>query len=74
MDYIRKIPSSPFHRVNSTFVHCENQKDARNLSHIHLILEVKKLLTNQERFSIDDIHTDTDLDFFNNNYHYNINQ
>ncbi len=69
MDYIRKSSSSPFHRVGSTCVHCEYQKDAGNLSHIHLILEVKKILTDQERFSIDDIHTGTGLDFFNNNYH-----
>jgi hypothetical protein len=41
--YIRKSPSSPFHRVNSTFVHWEYQKDAGNLSHIHLILEVRVL-------------------------------
>ncbi len=39
-----------------------------------MILEVKKILTDQEGFSIDDIHTGTDLDFFNNNYHFNKNQ
>ena len=42
VDKIRKSPSSPFHRANSTFVHCEYQEDAGTLSHIHFILEVKK--------------------------------
>jgi hypothetical protein len=67
MDYIRNSPSGAFHRVNSIFVHCEYQKDAGNLSHIHLIMEVRKCLTDQERLLIDDILTGTDLDFFNNN-------
>jgi hypothetical protein len=66
VDYIRKCPSSPAHRVNSTFVHCEYQKVAHSLD-----LGSEKILTDQERFSIDDIHTGTDLDFFNNNCHYN---
>ena len=41
IDYIQKSPSSPFKRVGGIFTRYEYQKDVGNLSHIHLILQVK---------------------------------
>ena len=40
IDYLRNSPSSPFCKVGAIFVRYEYQKDAGNLSHIHLILHV----------------------------------
>ena len=40
MKYLRKNPSSPFKRVDYIIIRHEYNKDAGNLSHIHLILEI----------------------------------
>jgi predicted GIY-YIG superfamily endonuclease len=56
VDYLRKSPSSPYRRVNSIFVRYEYQKDAGNLSHIHLILEISwKLLSDEEKEFVKDL-------------------
>ena len=47
--YMRNSPSSPYTNVLSIFVKCEYQKDAGNLSHNHLILEVNWEALNQEQ-------------------------
>ena len=56
VEYLYKSPSSPFCRVGGIFVRYEYQKDAGNLSHIHLILQVKwDELTDEERQFMKDI-------------------
>ncbi len=53
------VDYSPFHRVDSS---CEYQKEAENLSCIHLILDVKKdCFTDQERLYIDNALTEVRL-------------
>ena len=41
VEYLQRSPTSPFCRVGGIFVRYEYQKDTGNLSHIHLILQVK---------------------------------
>ena len=56
VEYLQKSPSSPFRRVGGIFVRYEYQKDAGNLSHIHLILQVLwDDLNAEERAFMDDI-------------------
>ena len=56
VEYLQKSPSSPFRRVGGIFIRYEYQKDAGNLSHIHLILQVKwEELTPEEKDFMDDI-------------------
>ena len=51
--YLRKIPSSSYQYFLSIFARNESQKDAVNLSHINLILEVQWIfLTESQRDSI----------------------
>ena len=52
VDYLRHSPSSPYQNVNSIFVRYEYQEEKGNLSHIHLILEVKwdELTPSQKEF------------------------
>ena len=54
IDYLRLSPTSPFRRTGSIFARNEYQKDAGNLSHIHLMIEVKwEELTTEEREFVD---------------------
>lgn len=46
MTYLRKSPTSPYRDVLSIFIRNEYQKDVGNLSHIHLLLEIKKPIVN----------------------------
>lgn len=56
LTYLRKSPTSPFRKVESIFVRHEYQKDRGNLSHIHLILEVKwKDLSPEEEGFVEDL-------------------
>ena len=52
LDYLRKSPSSPYKKTLSIFARHEYQKDAGNLSHIHLLLQVdwKCLKTEEKEF------------------------
>ena len=56
VEYLYKSPTSPFKRVGGIFVRYEYQKDAGNLSHIHLILQVLwDELTDEEKAFMHDI-------------------
>ena len=56
IDYLQKSPTSPFRRVGGIFVCYEYQKDIGNLSHIHLILQVKRNeLSEEENKFINDL-------------------
>ena len=56
IDYLQKSPTSPFRRVGGIFVRYEYQKDIGNLSHIHLILQVKRNeLSEEENKFINDL-------------------
>ena len=56
VEYLQRSPTSPFCRVGGIFVRYEYQKDTGNLSHIHLILQVKwDELTSEEKEFMQDI-------------------
>lgn len=48
LDYLRNSPTSPFRKTGSIFARNEYQKDAGNLSHIHLMIEVQWDALNEE--------------------------
>ena len=56
IDHLRKSPTSPYRRVLSIFARNEYQKEAGNLSHIHLILQVDwKVMNQSEKEFVQDL-------------------
>ncbi len=63
LDYLKESPSSPFRRTGSMFARNEYQKDAGNLSHIHMLIEVKwDEMTVDEKTFVDNLIRTNHLD------------
>ena len=63
LDYLKNSPTSPFRRTGSMFARNEYQKDAGNLSHIHMMIEVKwDEMTMEERKFVDNLIRTNHLD------------
>ena len=56
LEYLRKSPSSPFKRLNALFARKEYQSKQGNLSHAHMMIELKwSKMTDEERRFVDDL-------------------
>ena len=61
MNYIHKSPSIAFNRVNFITTRHEYQKDAGNLNHIHLVLEILGRSLNESENNFSNIWFDHQL-------------
>ena len=56
IEYLRKSPSSPFKRLNAIFARKEYQSKQGNLSHSHLIAELKwSVMSEEEKEFVNDL-------------------
>ena len=63
LDYLKDSPTSPFRHTGSMFARNEYQKDAGNLSHIHMLIEVKwEEMTVEEKNFVDNLIRTSHLD------------
>ena len=60
LEYLRKSPSSPFKKLNAIFARKEYQSKNGNLSHAHMMIELKwsKMSASEKRFVKDLIRAD----------------